>query len=77
MRPTVLSLTLLGLSLAANATSLIIPGPDTLTPHHTPAANPVPGSWQRWFAIPENTADVNFARRSVRRHGPRRRSVHP
>ncbi|KAJ7610045.1 hypothetical protein DFH06DRAFT_1246585 [Mycena polygramma] len=70
-------LTLLALIVTANATSPISTGFDTPALPHTPAPNSAPALWQRWFALPESTPDVDPTRRSVRHHGPRRRTVHP
>jgi hypothetical protein len=78
MRP---SLTLLALTLAAGvgATSPMSGGNDTPALPHTPATNPAPGFWQRWFAFPTSHTPNNLSHttRRVRTHGARRRSVHP
>ncbi|KAJ7837914.1 hypothetical protein B0H13DRAFT_2104840 [Mycena leptocephala] len=79
MRLTTLpSLTLLALTLATDAASPVTGGrdTDTLAPPHTPGTNTL---WQRWFALPPRmrTRKLSDAALRVRRHGPRRRTVHP
>ncbi|KAJ6454157.1 hypothetical protein C8R45DRAFT_1038238 [Mycena sanguinolenta] len=63
---------------------------NTLAPSHThtptalpyPDPSPNPGLWQRWFAVlptsrSASADSLSATARRVRRHGPRRRSVHP
>ncbi|KAK7013832.1 hypothetical protein R3P38DRAFT_3004113 [Favolaschia claudopus] len=75
MRPSFV-FTILAFSLAASAEMTSLASSEI-----SHASAPALSLWQRWFALPstEQTIAPNHdaARRRVRTHGPRRRTVHP
>ncbi|KAK7058186.1 hypothetical protein R3P38DRAFT_2844756, partial [Favolaschia claudopus] len=74
MRPSFV-FTIFAFSLAASAGTTSLASSET-----SHASAPALSLWQRWFALPtpeQTIINHDAARRRVRTHGPRRRTVHP
>ncbi|KAF7346801.1 hypothetical protein MSAN_01818700 [Mycena sanguinolenta] len=70
------------LTMASSHNALAPTNTHTPTTLANPNPSPNPGLWQRWFAVlptshSGNADSLSATARRVRRHGPRRRSVHP